>query len=79
MLYLVATPIGNRADISLRAIETLRSVDYVASEDTRRTGQLLKHLDISRPQISFHEHNKRRAGPRILDLLLQRGLGLLHA
>jgi len=67
----VATPIGNRADISLRAIETLRTVDYVASEDTRRTGQLLKHLDISRPQISFHEHNKRRAGPRILDLLLQ--------
>ena len=58
MLYLVATPIGNRADISLRAIETLRSVDFVASEDTRRTGQLLKHLDISRPQISFHEHNK---------------------
>jgi 16S rRNA (cytidine1402-2'-O)-methyltransferase len=71
VLYLVATPIGNRADISLRAIETLRSVDYVASEDTRRTGLLLKHLDISRPQISFHEHNKQRAGPRIFDLLLQ--------
>ena len=71
MLYLVATPIGNRADISLRALETLRSVDYIASEDTRHTGQLLKHLDISRPQISFHEHNKRRAGHRILDLLAQ--------
>ena len=71
MLYLVATPIGHRSDISLRAIETLRSVDYVASEDTRHTGQLLKHLDISRPQISFHEHNKQRAGQRILDLLLQ--------
>ncbi len=69
MLYLVATPIGNRADISLRAIETLRSVDHVASEDTRRTGQLLKHLDVSRPQISFHEYNKQRAGARILDLL----------
>ena len=71
MLYLVATPIGHRSDISLRAIETLRSVDYVASEDTRHTGQLLKHLDISRPQISFHEHNKQRAGQRILDVLLQ--------
>jgi 16S rRNA (cytidine1402-2'-O)-methyltransferase len=78
VLYLVATPIGNRADISLRAIETLRSVDYVASEDTRRTGQLLKHLEISRPQISFHEHNKRRAGSRILDLLLQgKSVGLV--
>jgi 16S rRNA (cytidine1402-2'-O)-methyltransferase len=78
VLYLVATPIGNRADISLRAIETLRSVDYVASEDTRRTGQLLKHLEISRPQISFHEHNKHRAGPRILDFLLQgKSVGLV--
>lgn len=78
MLYLVATPIGNRADISLRAIETLRSVDYVASEDTRRTGQLLKHLEISRPQISFHEHNKQHAGQRILDLLLQgKSVGLV--
>jgi len=78
VLYLVATPIGNRADISLRAIETLRSVDYVASEDTRRTGQLLKHLEISRPQISFHEHNKQHAGQRILDLLLQgKSVGLV--
>jgi len=71
VLYLVATPIGNRADISLRAIEALRSVDYVASEDTRHTGQLLKHLDINRPQISFHEHNKQGAGQRILDFLAQ--------
>lgn len=69
MLYLVATPIGNRSDISHRAIETLRKVDYVASEDTRHTGRLLKHLDISKPQISFHEHNKKGSGQRILHLL----------
>lgn len=70
MLYLVATPIGNLDDISLRALETLRTVDYVASEDTRKTGRLLKHFDIRKPQISFHEHNEERAGERILDLLV---------
>jgi 16S rRNA (cytidine1402-2'-O)-methyltransferase len=69
MLYLVATPIGNLSDITLRAIEVLKAVDFVASEDTRRTGLLLKHLGISRPQIAFHEHNERRATQRILDLL----------
>jgi 16S rRNA (cytidine1402-2'-O)-methyltransferase len=69
MLYLVATPVGNLSDITLRALETLRQVDYVASEDTRKTGILLKHLDIKRPQISFHEHNKQQAGQRIMRLL----------
>ena len=69
MLYLVATPIGNLGDISLRALETLRSVDYVASEDTRKTGRLLKHFEIDKPQIAFHEHNEKRAGGRILSLL----------
>ncbi len=69
MLYLVATPIGHLSDISLRALETLRQVDYVASEDTRHTGRLLKHFDINKPQISFHEHNEARAGERILGLL----------
>jgi 16S rRNA (cytidine1402-2'-O)-methyltransferase len=69
MLYLVATPIGNLGDITLRAIETLRSVDFVASEDTRTTGRLLKHFEISRPQIAFHEHNEDKAGERILGLL----------
>jgi 16S rRNA (cytidine1402-2'-O)-methyltransferase len=69
MLYLVATPIGNLGDITLRALETLRSVDFVASEDTRLTGRLLKHFEISRPQIAFHEHNEDKAGERILGLL----------
>ena len=69
MLYLVATPIGNLGDITLRALETLRSVDFVASEDTSTTGRLLKHFEISRPQIAFHEHNEDKAGERILGLL----------
>ena len=69
MLYLVATPIGNLGDISLRALEVLRAVDYVASEDTRKTGLLLKHFDIKKPQIAFHEHNEERAGARIMGLL----------
>jgi len=70
-LYLVATPIGNLGDISARALETLREADYVASEDTRKTGRLLKHFEISRPQIAFHEHNERHAGQRIMSLLEQ--------
>jgi 16S rRNA (cytidine1402-2'-O)-methyltransferase len=68
-LYLVATPIGNLGDITLRALETLRSVDFVASEDTRKTGLLLKHFDIQKPQLSFHEHNEQRAGHKILSIL----------
>ena len=69
MLYLVATPIGHLQDITLRALDTLRAVDFVASEDTRKTGLLLKHFDIKKPQIAFHEHNERRAGERLLTLL----------
>jgi 16S rRNA (cytidine1402-2'-O)-methyltransferase len=71
MLYLVATPIGNLNDITLRALTTLREVDVIASEDTRKTGLLLKHFDISRPQIAFHEHNEQRAGQHIENLLRQ--------
>ena len=69
MLYLIATPIGNLNDITLRALDTLREVDIVASEDTRKTGMLLKHFAISKPQIAFHEHNEQRAGERIEELL----------
>lgn len=71
MLYLVATPIGNLSDISQRALQTLGDVDYVASEDTRKTGRLLAHFDIKRPQISFHEHNERQAAGKIIALLKQ--------
>ncbi len=69
MLYLVATPIGNLGDISLRALETLRAVDFVVSEDTRKTGIMLKHFEIKKPQISFYEPKEARSLPRILDLL----------
>jgi 16S rRNA (cytidine1402-2'-O)-methyltransferase len=71
MLYLVSTPIGNLGDITLRALEVLRSVDVVASEDTRKTGILLKHFDIRKSQLSFQEHNEDRAGERIMGLLAQ--------
>jgi 16S rRNA (cytidine1402-2'-O)-methyltransferase len=71
MLYLVATPIGNLGDITLRALEILRSVDIVASEDTRKTGLLLKHFDMQKRQVAFHEHNEQRAGEHIIDLLKQ--------
>ncbi len=69
MLYLVATPIGNLGDITLRALEILRSVDLVASEDTRKTGVLLKHFDIHKPQLAFHEHNEGEAGARLIGML----------
>jgi 16S rRNA (cytidine1402-2'-O)-methyltransferase len=69
MLYIVATPIGNLGDISLRALETLKAVDRIASEDTRKTGLLLKHFGIQKPQISFHEYNEKQSGEKILAML----------
>ncbi len=71
MLYLIATPIGNLEDITLRALTTLREVDVVASEDTRKTGLLLKHFDIHKPQLAFHEYNEQRAGEQLETLLRQ--------
>ncbi len=71
MLYLVATPIGNLSDITLRALEVLREVDYVASEDTRKTGRLLKHFEINKPLIAFHAYNEDRVAGHIMHLLAQ--------
>ncbi len=71
MLYLVATPIGNLGDITLRALETLKTVDLVVSEDTRKTGFLLKHFEIKQPQMSFHEYNEDKASARVVDMLLE--------
>jgi 16S rRNA (cytidine1402-2'-O)-methyltransferase len=71
MLFLVATPIGTLGDMTLRALDVLRQVDMVASEDTRKTGLLLKHFEIKKPQIAFHEHNEHKAGERIVELLRQ--------
>ncbi|MBC8160782.1 MAG: 16S rRNA (cytidine(1402)-2'-O)-methyltransferase [Roseiflexaceae bacterium] len=69
MLYLIATPIGNLGDMTVRAIETLKSVDMIASEDTRTTSILLKHFEIRKPQISFHDHNERHAAERVIGML----------
>ncbi len=68
-LYLVATPIGNLEDVTLRALRTLRECDAVAAEDTRRTGQLLKHFDISKPLLSCFQFNEARRSEEILGRL----------
>jgi 16S rRNA (cytidine1402-2'-O)-methyltransferase len=68
-LYLVATPIGNLEDITLRAWRTLRECDVVAAEDTRRTGQLLRHFEISKPLLSYFQFNEARRSEEIIERL----------
>ena len=68
-LYLVATPIGNLEDITLRALRVLRECDLVAAEDTRHTGRLLQRLGLSRPMVSCHHFNEARRGAVLLDRL----------
>lgn len=74
-LYLCGTPIGNLGDITLRVIETLKSCDLIAAEDTRNTLKLLNHFDISTPMTSYHEHNKHSKGPVLLEKL-QSGMNI---
>lgn len=69
-LYLVATPIGNLGDFSPRAVETLRTVDFIAAEDTRVSLKLLNHFGVKKPLLSYHEHNHLTAGQTVLARLL---------
>jgi len=69
MLFVVATPIGNLGDITLRALEVLKEVDLVAAEDTRHSGILLKRYEISKPLISYHEHNEAMRSVELVERL----------
>lgn len=68
-LFLVATPIGNLSDFSFRAVEILKSVSYIACEDTRTSGVLLSHYDIDNPTFAFHQHNEHQKVEHLLNLL----------
>ncbi len=69
MLFVIATPIGNLDDITLRALEVLKSVDLVAAEDTRHSGLLMKHFGIKKPFISYHEHNEAKRTAELVERL----------
>jgi 16S rRNA (cytidine1402-2'-O)-methyltransferase len=69
MLYVIATPIGNLNDITLRAIETLKQSDFVIAENPKNSGRLLQHFEIKKPFQQFADHNERQALPRLLEML----------
>jgi 16S rRNA (cytidine1402-2'-O)-methyltransferase len=69
MLFVVATPIGNLGDITRRAVEVLKSADVIAAEDTRHSGLLLKHLEIKKPFVSYHEHNEAARATELVERL----------
>lgn len=70
-LYVVGTPIGNLEDMTFRAVRVLQQADVIAAEDTRRTGKLLQHFQITTPQVSYHQHNHRQRAPELLRRLGQ--------
>ncbi|HNR68182.1 MAG TPA: 16S rRNA (cytidine(1402)-2'-O)-methyltransferase [bacterium] len=77
-LFLISTPIGNLKDITLRAIETLKSVDLIAAEDTRTSKILLAHYQIQTAAVSYHDHNKERVTPNLISrLLAQQSIALI--
>ena len=71
VIYLVATPIGNLEDITIRALNTLKAADIIAAEDTRHTLRLLNHFEIKKPLFSYHEHNQRESGDKLIGMALE--------